>query len=52
MAMCVFPFMARPMIRFLMSMDDAAFERFLDERVGQVELFLDSIFPERGASQS
>ncbi len=48
MAMCVFPFVARPMIRFLMDMDDAAFERFLDERVSQVELFLDSVFPEEG----
>ncbi len=46
MAMCVFPFVARPMICALMGMDEAAFERFLDERVSQVELFLDSVFPE------
>lgn len=49
MAMCVFPFVARPMIQFLMGMDETAFERFLDARVSQVELFLECIFPERGA---
>ncbi len=41
LAMCIFPFLARPMIQFLLGMDEVAFERFLDERVAQVEMLLD-----------
>ena len=32
LGLCVFPFLARPMLAIGMGMDDGAFERFLDER--------------------
>ncbi|MEO7043127.1 MAG: helix-turn-helix domain-containing protein [Gemmatimonadaceae bacterium] len=35
-ALCVFPFAARPVLRIVLGQDDAAFNRFLDER--RVEL--------------
>lgn len=40
-ALCVFPFMARPLIQQLLQMDDKAFENFLEERTAQVARFLD-----------
>ena len=40
-ALCIFPFLARPLIQQLLQMDNTAFERFLEERIAQVARFLD-----------
>lgn len=47
LAMCIFPFLARPMIQFLLSMDQSAFDRFLEERTAHVEVFLDNALGNR-----
>lgn len=39
-ALCVFPFLARPILHFAAGMDDAAFERFLDERRAEIPRFI------------
>lgn len=36
MAMCLFPFIARPMLQTGLGADDVAYERFLADRAGQV----------------
>jgi len=41
LSMCIFPFLARPMLQFLLQLDDAAFEAFIEERINQVQLFID-----------
>lgn len=39
-ALCVFPFAARPVLRIVLGQDDAAFNRFLDERRTQLPGFI------------
>ena len=39
-ALCVFPFAARPMLRIVLGMDDAAFGRFLDVRRAELPDFI------------
>ncbi|RMF21928.1 MAG: hypothetical protein D6765_14970, partial [Bacteroidetes bacterium] len=41
LALCVFPFIARPMLQHFLQLDDPAFEAFLDERSAAIEQFLD-----------
>ncbi len=40
-SLCIFPFLARPLIQQLMQMDEATFDRFLNERTEQVARFLE-----------
>jgi TetR/AcrR family transcriptional regulator len=40
LALVAFPFIARPVIRFAMDMDDAGFDRFLDERRATLPAFI------------
>ncbi len=39
-ALCVFPFIARPVLRIVFGQDDAAFSRFLDERRRELPDFI------------
>jgi len=39
-ALCVFPFAARPMLRIVLGLDDGAFNRFLDERRAELPDFI------------
>jgi len=39
-ALCVFPFVARPVLRIVFGQDDAAFSRFLDERRAELPEFI------------
>lgn len=39
-ALCVFPFAARPVLRIVLGQDDAAFNRFLDERRAELPDFI------------
>ncbi|MEO7103378.1 MAG: TetR family transcriptional regulator [Gemmatimonadaceae bacterium] len=39
-ALCVFPFAARPVLRLLLGQDDDAFSRFLDERRAELPDFI------------
>jgi TetR/AcrR family transcriptional regulator len=39
-ALCVFPFAARPMLRIVLGLDDEAFSRFLDERRAELPDFI------------
>ena len=39
-ALCVFPFAARPMMRIVLGLDDDAFNRFLDERRTELPDFI------------
>jgi len=39
-ALCVFPFAARPVLRLALGQDDAAFDRFLDERRAELPDFI------------
>jgi TetR/AcrR family transcriptional regulator len=39
-SLCVFPFAARPMLRIVFGMDDAAFGKFLDERRAELPDFI------------
>lgn len=39
-ALCVFPFLARPLLHTVLGMDDDAFGRFLDERRAQLPTFI------------
>ena len=39
-ALCVFPFAARPMMRLVLGLDDDAFNRFLDERRTELPDFI------------
>jgi hypothetical protein len=39
-ALCVFPFVARPVLRIVFGQDDAAFSRFLDERRAELPDFI------------
>jgi TetR/AcrR family transcriptional regulator len=39
-ALCVFPFLARPVLRIVFGQDDAAFSRFLDERREELPDFI------------
>ena len=39
-ALCVFPFAARPVLRLVLGQDDAAFDRFLDERRAELPDFI------------
>jgi AcrR family transcriptional regulator len=39
-ALCVFPFVARPVLRIVFGQDDAAFSRFLDERRSELPEFI------------
>lgn len=39
-ALCVFPFVARPVLRIVFGQDDAAFSRFLDERRAELPNFI------------
>jgi TetR/AcrR family transcriptional regulator len=46
LALVVIPFIARPALRILLGMDDATFERFLDERRAELpRLILNSLRP-------
>jgi TetR/AcrR family transcriptional regulator len=40
LALCVFPFVARPMLSVAFGMDERAFERFLDERRAELPGFI------------
>ena len=40
LALCVFPFVARPMLNVVFGMDEPAFERFLDERRAELPGFI------------
>jgi AcrR family transcriptional regulator len=40
LGVCVFPFVARPMLTVAFGMDDSAFERFLDERRAELPGFI------------
>jgi TetR/AcrR family transcriptional regulator len=40
LALCVFPFVARPMLGVVFGMDESAFERFLDERRAELPGFI------------
>jgi AcrR family transcriptional regulator len=40
MALCAFPFAARPVLRTVFAQDDAAFNRFLDERRAELPDFI------------
>jgi hypothetical protein len=40
LALCVFPFVARPMLGVVFGMDEPAFERFLDERRAELPGFI------------
>lgn len=40
LGLCVIPFAARPMLRLALGMDDAGFERFLDERRAELPGFV------------
>lgn len=40
LGLCVFPFVARPMLTVAFGMDDSAFERFLDERRAELPGFI------------
>ncbi len=40
-ALCVFPFLARPMLQRLLQMDDRAFDAFLSERIDAASTFLE-----------
>ncbi|MDQ6827313.1 MAG: TetR/AcrR family transcriptional regulator [Gemmatimonadota bacterium] len=40
LALCVFPFAAKPVLRTVLDMDDAAFERFLDKRRAELPAFI------------
>ena len=40
LALCVFPFVARPMLNAVFGMDELAFERFLDERRAELPGFI------------
>ena len=40
LALCVFPFVARPVLAVAFGIDDAAFERFLDERRAELPNFI------------
>lgn len=40
LALCVFPFVARPMLHVAFGMDERAFERFLDERRAELPGFI------------
>lgn len=40
LGLCVFPFVARPMLSVAFGMDDPAFERFLDERRAELPGFI------------
>lgn len=39
-ALCVFPFAARPVLRLVLDQDDEAFDRFLDERRAELPDFI------------
>ncbi len=39
-ALCVFPFLAKPMLQLLLKMDNRAFDAFLDERIELASTFL------------
>jgi AcrR family transcriptional regulator len=46
LSLCVFPFLARPLLGAVLGMDDAAFGRFLDERRAELPtLILNSLRP-------
>ena len=40
LGLAVFPFIARPLLHRVIGMDDAAFERFLDERRRELPAFI------------
>ncbi len=40
LSLCVFPFAAQPMIKYMLKMDDAEFENFLDVRVESLSTFI------------
>ncbi|MFB6248451.1 MAG: TetR/AcrR family transcriptional regulator [Salinibacter sp.] len=39
LSLCIFPFIARPLIETMFDMDDAAFDRFIEERKRQIPRF-------------
>ena len=46
LSLCIFPFIARPLIETMFGMDEDAFERFIEERANQIpELFLAGLRP-------
>lgn len=51
-ALCVFPFLARPILQHLMQMNDEQFERFLDQRMEMVNLFLDMAINKKNSDKS
>lgn len=42
MGLCIFPFLARPMLTMLLQLDRAQFDRFLDERQEEIIQFITS----------
>lgn len=46
LSLCIFPFVARPLIETMFGMDDDAFERFIEERKEELpEFFLSALRP-------